>query len=77
LTRLDIKLRELDEVIKAKEQAASDAEVAIKKLDHEVQALAKDKGWSRHCGNEPREAIRVDRGGKPEGETASRRGSIC
>jgi hypothetical protein len=33
----------LDEVIKAKKQAASDAEVAIKKLEHEVQALAKEK----------------------------------
>jgi hypothetical protein len=77
LTRLGIKLRELDEVIKAKEQAVSHAEVAIKKLDPEVQALAKDKGWSRHCGNEPREAVRVDRGGKPVGETTHRRGSIC
>jgi structural maintenance of chromosome 2 len=36
-------LRELDEVIKAKKQAASDAEIAIKKLDHEVQALAMEK----------------------------------
>jgi structural maintenance of chromosome 2 len=42
-TRFDTELRELDEVIKAKKQAASDAEVAIKKLDHEVQALAKEK----------------------------------
>ena len=31
---------ELGEVIKAK-QAGSDVEVAIKKLEHEVQALAK------------------------------------
>ncbi len=30
-------------MIKAKKQAASDAEVGIKKLDHEVQALAKEK----------------------------------
>jgi structural maintenance of chromosome 2 len=43
LTRFDTELRELDEVIKAKKQAASDAEVEIKKLDHEVQALAKEK----------------------------------
>jgi chromosome segregation ATPase len=43
LTRLNIDLRELDEVIEAKEQAVSDAEVAIKKLNHEVQALASEK----------------------------------
>ena len=43
LTRFDTGLRDLDEVIKAKKQAASDAEVAIKKLDHEIQALAKEK----------------------------------
>ena len=43
LTRFDTELRDLDEVIKAKKQAASDAEVAIKKLEHEVQALAKEK----------------------------------
>ena len=30
-------------MIKAKKQAASDAEVGIKELDHEVQALAKEK----------------------------------
>jgi structural maintenance of chromosome 2 len=33
----------LDEVIKAKKQAAADADVSIKKLEHEVQALAKEK----------------------------------
>ena len=43
LTRFDTELRELDEVIKAKKQAASDAEVAIKKLDHDLQALMKEK----------------------------------
>lgn len=43
LTRFDTELRELDEVIKAKKQAASDAEVAIKKLDHDLQALVKEK----------------------------------
>ena len=43
LTRFDTELRDLDEVIKAKKQAASDAEVAIKKLEHDVQALAKEK----------------------------------
>jgi hypothetical protein len=36
LTRFDIELRELDEVLKAKKQAASDAVVAIKKLGHDV-----------------------------------------
>jgi len=36
-------LHDLDEVIKAKKQAASDAEVAIKKLEHDLQALAKER----------------------------------
>ena len=31
------------DVIKAKKQATSDAEVSIKKLEHDVQALAKEK----------------------------------
>ena len=43
LTRFDTELRELDEVIKAKKQAASGAEVAIKTLEHQEQALAKEK----------------------------------
>ena len=43
LTRFDAELRDLDEVIKAKKQAAVDADISIKKLEHEVQALAKDK----------------------------------
>jgi structural maintenance of chromosome 2 len=43
LTRFDTELRGLDEVIKAKKQSASRAEVAIKNFDHEVQALAKEK----------------------------------
>ena len=45
-TRFDTELCELDEVMKTKKQAVPDAEVAIiaiKKLDHEVQALAKEK----------------------------------
>ncbi len=33
----------MDDVIKAKKQAAADAEVAIKKLEHDVQSLAKEK----------------------------------
>ena len=36
-------MHDLDEVIKAKKQAASDAEVAIKKLEHDLQALAKER----------------------------------
>jgi len=43
LTRFDTQLRELDEVIKAKKEAASDAESAIKKLKHEVQASTEEK----------------------------------
>lgn len=43
---------ELGEVIRVK-QADSDVEVAIKKLEREVQALAKEKGRSRHCSDGP------------------------
>ncbi|KAF8489517.1 condensin complex subunit SMC2 [Russula emetica] len=43
LTRFDTELVELVEVIKAKKQAAADAEVAIKKLEHDIQSLAKEK----------------------------------
>ncbi|KAI9457325.1 condensin complex subunit SMC2 [Lactarius psammicola] len=43
LTRFDTELRELDEVIKAKKQEAADAELAIKKLEHDVQLLTKEK----------------------------------
>ncbi|KAH9979381.1 condensin complex subunit SMC2 [Lactifluus volemus] len=43
LTRFDVELRDLEEVIKAKKQAAADADVSIKKIEHEVQALAKEK----------------------------------
>jgi len=43
LTRFDAELRDLDEVIKAKKQVAADAEVAIKKLEHDMQSLAKEK----------------------------------
>jgi structural maintenance of chromosome 2 len=41
LTRFDTSLRQLDEVIKAKKPAASDAEVGLRKFDHE--ALANEK----------------------------------
>jgi structural maintenance of chromosome 2 len=43
LTRFDAELRDLDEVIKAKKQAVVDVDVSIKKLEHDVHALAKDK----------------------------------
>jgi len=43
LTRFDTELRELDEVIKAKKQEAADADLAIKKLEHDVALLAKEK----------------------------------
>jgi structural maintenance of chromosome 2 len=43
LTRFDAELRDLDEVIKAKKQAAADADVAIKKLEHDILSLAKEK----------------------------------
>ncbi|KAH9958739.1 SMCs flexible hinge [Russula dissimulans] len=43
LTHFDTELHDLDGVIKAKKQAASDAEVTIKKLEHDLQALAKEK----------------------------------
>jgi structural maintenance of chromosome 2 len=43
LPRFDTELCELDEVMKAKKQVASSAKVVIKKLDHEVQALAREK----------------------------------
>ncbi|KAH9957624.1 RecF/RecN/SMC N terminal domain-containing protein [Russula dissimulans] len=43
LTHFDTELRDLNEVIKAKKQTASDAELAIKKLEHDLQALAKER----------------------------------
>jgi structural maintenance of chromosome 2 len=43
LTRFNAELKELAEVIKAKKQAAADADVSIMKLEREVQALAKEK----------------------------------
>jgi len=35
-------LRTLVEVIKAKKQAVSDAEIVIKKLEHKIQALVEE-----------------------------------
>jgi structural maintenance of chromosome 2 len=43
LTRFDDELRELEGVIKEKKQAASDAELAAKRMEHEVQNLGKEK----------------------------------
>ena len=43
LTQFDMELRDLDEVIKVKKQAAANADILIKKVEHEVQALAKEK----------------------------------
>ena len=39
----DMELRDLDEVIKVKKQAAANADILIKKVEYEVQALAKEK----------------------------------
>ena len=39
----DMELCNLGEVIKAKKQAAANADILIKKVEHEVQALAKEK----------------------------------
>jgi structural maintenance of chromosome 2 len=43
LTRFDNELKELDHVIKEKKQAVSDADLHMKKLEHDVQTLNKDK----------------------------------
>jgi structural maintenance of chromosome 2 len=43
LTWFDMELCDLDEVIKVKKQAAADVDVSIKKVEYEVQALAKEK----------------------------------
>ncbi len=43
LTRFDNELKELEGVIKAKKQAISDADLEIKKLEHDVQTLHKER----------------------------------
>ncbi|KAH8113153.1 condensin complex subunit SMC2 [Phellopilus nigrolimitatus] len=43
LTRFDNELKELESVIKDKKQAISDADLQLKKLEHDLQALTKDK----------------------------------
>jgi structural maintenance of chromosome 2 len=49
LTRFDAEINELDEVIKAKEQALSDIELSIKRVEHEVQTLQKDRVTSNNA----------------------------
>ncbi|KAF7981509.1 hypothetical protein HWV62_33069 [Athelia sp. TMB] len=43
LTRFDNELKELEGVIKGKKQAVADAELQLKKLEHDAQALAKER----------------------------------
>jgi septal ring factor EnvC (AmiA/AmiB activator) len=43
LTRFDNELKELERVIKTKKQAVSDAELQLKKFEHDMQTLAKEK----------------------------------
>ena len=43
LTRFDNELKDLERVIKTKKQAVSDADLNLKKLEHDIQTLAKDK----------------------------------
>jgi septal ring factor EnvC (AmiA/AmiB activator) len=43
LTRFDNELKELERVIKEKKQAVSDADLQLKKYEHDMQALTKEK----------------------------------
>lgn len=43
LKRFDSEIKELEDVIKAKEQIVSDADLQLKKLDHDIQNIVKDK----------------------------------
>lgn len=43
MSRFDDELKELERVIKEKKQAISDADLQLKKLEHDLQALAKEK----------------------------------
>ncbi|KAG8215877.1 condensin complex subunit SMC2 [Butyriboletus roseoflavus] len=49
LTRFDNELKELDDAIKVQKKGISDAELDVKRLEHEISALEKDKvtqvGW--------------------------------
>lgn len=46
LTRFDNELKSLDDVIKSKKQSSSDAELHLKKFEHELQNLGKEKSAS-------------------------------
>lgn len=48
LTRFDDELKALDRVIKEKKKAAVDAELELKKLEHDMQTLAKEKAAAAH-----------------------------
>lgn len=43
LTRFDNELKELERVIKEKKQAVSDADLQLKKYEHDLQTLTKEK----------------------------------
>lgn len=43
LTRFDNELKKLDDAIKVRKQGISDAELNVKRLEHEISALEKDK----------------------------------
>jgi structural maintenance of chromosome 2 len=43
LTRYDTELHDPDKAIKVKKQVAADVEVMIKKLEHDIQSLMKEK----------------------------------
>lgn len=43
LTQFDNELKELDDAIKIKKKGISDAELNVKRLEHEISALEKDK----------------------------------
>ena len=43
MTRFDDEINDLDEVIKQKEKAISDIELSIKKAEHDLQSLQKNR----------------------------------
>ena len=46
LTRFDREVTELEQAIKDKKNAATEADLQLKKLDHDVQSLRKDRAVS-------------------------------
>lgn len=48
LNRFDTEIRELDEVLKGHKKAISDIELALVKLEHDVQTLNKDKTTAKN-----------------------------